>query len=99
MVVFADNYQALVNRGASRDNTQFEVWKCQQCGAYALYENERSMIYLNSEDLSKGLLYGLDVELDAVKCLTCSAVDSFEEAPNDDKNNVRESAWGFALLE
>lgn len=95
MTIYADNYEAIVERGGSRDNTQYEVWKCCKCGTYALYENEKSIIYLDHKDLTKGHVYGLDTNLEEVKCLSCGTIDSFDEASDEDLVSVQNSIWNF----
>jgi phage FluMu protein Com len=96
MALRAMNYDAIVERGGSRDNTEYHIVKCAKCNRYALYEAEVSFIYFNPERLSEGILYGLNVS-EEVKCPACGAVDSFNEAGESDYKQVQASDWGFAL--
>jgi hypothetical protein len=95
MGIRATNWSALEKRGARLDNADFVVVKCEHCGAFALYEEERMQIYLSPENLANGSLYGFE-GAEPVACSTCGAVDSFVEAGPSDIAVAESGRWAFA---
>lgn len=98
----ACNFDAIVARGAVGGNADFEMYKCKSCGSYALYDAETLLIYMNSNDLHKNSIYAESTGSPGdfnVKCLTCGATNSFDEASDEDYNKVLNSPWAFVLEE
>ena len=102
MSIRARNYEEIEKRGALQARYgEFVIYKCSGCGAFALYDNEHLQIYLNPDDLSNSRLYGIEDrektgEYNA-PCPCCKAVNTFEEALDEDFEQVLKSPWSFSL--
>lgn len=91
------NLQKIAALGGTIYESCFLLMKCIKCGNIALYDDENAYLYLDPHDLSHCRpLYGLTT-LPPVLCPSCKGVDSFEEAKDDDLDNVMKSEWAFVL--
>ena len=70
--------------------------KCVHCGTFAIYYEESSFIYLNPKDLTQQLLYGLNIG-EQVLCPSCKKENSFEEASDNDMDEVMNTEWAFVI--
>ncbi len=95
MTIRASNWQELNRRGASLDNTDYVMLKCDKCGNFALYDEERMQIFLSPDDLAVAALYGFD-GAEAIACISCGAVDSFKDAVVSDIDAIAAGSWAFA---
>ena len=95
-MIRAVNYEEISRRGGFLGDCDFCIMKCNTCGLFALYDDECSFIHLDPENLAQGTLYGLNIS-EEIKCPSCGAKDSFDEAPDEDYKQVLESPWAFAI--
>ena len=90
------NYKKIADRGALIDNADFTMLKCNSCGSFALYDEERALLYLNPLDLSTGIMYGL-INCSPIYCPCCKRKNSFEEINDNDKDKILHSEWAFVF--
>jgi|GEM_PF-4608255 len=74
---------------------EFVFYKCRNCDAISLMNEELLQLYLNPADLSEGVLWATD-EL-PVQCPTCHAFDDFVPLEDDERVLVLKSDWGRFL--
>ena len=93
----AIDWDAIIGRGGKIDNADYRVYKCAECGRFALYDEEICFIYLDPERLkmTEGRLYGItDATL---PCPGCHHTESFEEAADGDLAAIEASEWSFVF--
>lgn len=88
------NYKKLAEHGALIDNADFIMLKCNFCGKLALYDEERALLYLNPQNLSAVVMYGVS-NCSPVYCPCCKHENSFEEIDDNDKDKILNSEWAF----
>ena len=94
MTIRALNHREIGRRGGGLDgNDDFQIYCCAGCGTFALYNAETLHLYVDPNDFSRCVLYGVDT----VTCPSCGATDSFEVAPDEKLAEVESGPWRFAL--
>ena len=89
------DYDKIIAAGGFRYG-DFELMKCGNCGAFALYDNECCVIYLDAHDLSERFLYAISNQ-PPLYCPHCSARDAFDSAVSEDVDAICESEWAEFL--
>lgn len=91
------DYLELEKRGARMKEADFRLVKCTVCGSYALCDEEVMIIYLDPGDLSNQSLYGTADDLTSSACLSCGALNSFDEISLEDLDAIRRGPWSYVL--
>jgi hypothetical protein len=94
-MLFNWNHREIRKRGAVVDNADFVFWKCSKCGAFALYEQETMLLYLDPS-MQASALAGIRGEPDP-PCRVCGAIESFQEADASAAERIVASDWRFAV--
>ncbi len=95
-MIYAMNHDAIIKRGGIVANSSFVFWKCEACGAYALYDEELMNLYRNPEDMANHEPADMPDRPDP-PCSCCGRSNTFRLAPDEDLEKIRASPWGFAL--
>jgi len=88
------NYQPPSGKGQKFAFHDPVFYKCSECGAFAIYDDEILAIYTNPEAPNECATYELGTEF---HCPTCQSSDSFLDTSCEDRPAIAASGWSWAL--